>query len=310
MPSDRRSRAPSWRLWVWGLTGLSFFVLGLWLYRQRHDLAAIRWIHQGPVLLGLMAMYGFSAIINFAVWRARNPAVSRISALRDLYLYAHSNLSRRLPSGLGYLIVRAARYPAEGLDRPSVIVLSLQELSLQVVSGVFLTLLVSAVVPNALQVHYLPLVLCGGLFVIIGHTPLLSRAAGKISKGRLRFPERLLSIRAWPWLVPYALTWLNGGLMLHWLIGSLANSSAISVWQVELMWLLSGTLGLVGSMFPIGQFARDAVLAVLLASYVPLSVAVLVALLFRLVLTLGDVIWNLLFMLASMLTQRWYCQTR
>lgn len=303
-PIERKPFVRKLRMATWGLTGASFLLLGVWLLEQRKELATLRWSQQGPLILGLVAMYGFSALVNFWVWHARNTAVSRLSWYRDMYLYAYSNLSRRLPSGLGYFLVRTARYPSEGLNSPTVILLSFQELSLQVISGILLIAVISIIVPDAVRPGYLVLAGCGALFVILGHTSLLDRVLRKLSKDRIQVPPHLLSPRVWPWLVPYGLTWLNGGLMLYWLLRDLTGSSSVDLWRVMLMWIFSGTVGIIAGVFPIGQFARDALLSILLIPYVPLSEAVLAALVFRLVLTIGDLVWNLFLMLIGILTHR------
>ena len=130
------------------LTGLSLLAVGAWLFWQREALAAIQWGPQWRVLLGLVGMYGLSLILNFVAWHSCLRLFKPIPWLRDLEMYAYANLSRRLPSGLGYLFVRAVRYRVEGIDSRIVLYLSTQELVMQVVTGVLVALLVSVGVAN------------------------------------------------------------------------------------------------------------------------------------------------------------------
>ena len=275
------------------LTLASLLLVGFWLYTRREELATIRWAAQWKVFLLLIGMYGLSLVLNFVVWHSCTRSVVDIAWSRDLGLYAYSNLSRRLPSGLGYLFVRAVRYRVEHLEPPVVLYFSAQELLLQVVTGVSLAWVVSFPVATPNWVTYIlaSLLLIPIAFVI--RPSVLSGLLGKFGRGRLPVPgmPRWLVLG---WLFAYVLAWLNGGLMLHILLVNTVGTGVITLRQTVGLWSFTASLGLLGSLVPLGQFARDASLSLLLQGYMPLPVAAAVTIAFRFILTVGDVIWSLI----------------
>jgi len=295
------------------LTGISLLAVVGWLYTRRQELVGIQWGEQWRLLFVLVVMYGFSAIVNFVVWHMRVIKITRINWQRDLYLYAYSSLSRRLPSGLGYFIVRAVRYPTEGLNVSTVMTLSVYELVFQVMSGIGIAAGIALLMSGHVQsIHVLLIISAGVLFLVLARTSFASVFSRLICDHKPCLLHAALhatlNYRVWFWYMLYSLSWINGGLMLYVLLTGVSGINSISFWSVLGLWTLSGSLGLIGGVLPIGQFARDTTLSVLLLPYMPLSAAILAALIFRLVLTIGDVLWSLALMGASsLIAHKRYC---
>jgi hypothetical protein len=312
MPSGaKRTLHPSrlMRLASSALTLLSLILVGGWLYTRRQELATIQWSAQWRVLLLLVGMYGLSLMVNFIVWHSCLRSIMTIPWSRDLETYAYSNLSRRLPSGLGYFFVRAVRYRTEDLDPPIVLYFSAQELLLQVVTGVLLALLFShsVVTINWITVALAIMLVLPVMFVL--RPSLLSGLLHRVSRSSSPLPAKVSRRLVLGWLIAYALTWLNGGLMLYILLSNMAGTGVMSLRQTLGSWSFAGSLGLLGSLVPLGQFARDAALSLLLQSYMPLSIAATAALVFRFVLTIGDVVWSLiLWGIGRQITHKKYCE--
>jgi glycosyltransferase 2 family protein len=292
------------------LTVASLLLVGVWLFTRRHELAAVPWAGVWPLFLLLVAMYGISLLLNFAVWHSCMAAVSPIGWLKDLEVYAYSNLSRRLPSGLGYFLVRSIRYHGQGIEAGNVIYFSLLELTLQVVTGAGLAIALSLASAAASTGTYLALAAVAALFALASRPEILSRLLGRISRRPLGLPGGFLRRMAWRWLLMYAVTWINGGIMLYLLLQVMTGRTIAGLGEITGLWAMSGTLGLVSGMIPIGQLARDAALALLLQKYLPLPVAVATALVFRCALTAGDVFWSPVLLVGSLLTQKRYCSQR
>ena len=288
------------------LTLISLVLVVVWLYTRRSELAAIHWSAQWKIVLLLVGMYGFSLILNFVVWHSCTHSVRPIAWSRDLRLYAYSNLSRRLPSGLGYFFVRTVRYQAEDLDPSVVLYLSAQELVLQTVTGAVLAILfsLSAATTNWITLVLATLCLVPAVFVVRPQAlnGLLRRVARNRSFQPIQVSRRLII----GWLIAYVLTWVNGGLMLHILVSRVARVGAVGFVRTMGLWTSAGSMGLLGTLVPLGQFARDAVLSLTLQSYMPLSVAAACALVFRLVLTVGDVVWSLILGGIGLITHKKY----
>jgi hypothetical protein len=272
-------------------------------------LATIQWSAQWQVFLLLVGMYGLSLMLNFVVWHSCLRSIMTIPWSRDLQNYAYSNLSRRLPSGLGYFFVRAVRYRMEDLDPAIVLYFSVQELLLQVITGVLLAFLVSC---SVVTINWVTVALTITIVVpvaLVLRPSILSRLLGRFSRSNSPPHVRVSRRLVLGWLIAYALTWLNGGLMLHMLLSSMIGASVIPPRQTLGLWSFAGSLGLLGSLVPLGQFARDAALSLLLQSYVPLSIAAAAALAFRFILTIGDIVWSvILWGIGRLVTQKKYCE--
>jgi hypothetical protein len=312
MPSRaRRALHPSrlMRLASSALTLLSLTLVGGWLYTRRHELATIQWSAQWRVLLLLVGMYGLSLMANFVVWHSCLRSIMAIPWSRDLQNYAYSNLSRRLPSGLGYFFVRAVRYRMENLDPAIVLYFSAQELLLQVVTGVLLALLFSYSVVTINWVMGALAIMLVVPTVFVLRPSILSSILHRVSRSSTPLPARVSRRLVLGWVIAYALTWLNGGLMLYILLSNMVGVGVISLRQTLGAWSFAGSLGLLGSLVPLGQFARDAALSLLMQSYMPLSIAAAAALVFRFVLTIGDVVWSLvLWGIGRQITHKKYCE--
>ena len=233
------------------LTLVSLLLVGFWLYTRREELATIRWAAQWKVFLLLIGMYGLSLVLNFIVWHSCTRSVVDIAWSRDLGLYAYSNLSRRLPSGLGYLFVRAVRYRVEHLEPPVVLYFSAQELLLQVVTGISLAWVVSFPVATPDWVTYIlaSLLLVPIAFVI--RPSMLSGLLRKFDRSRFPLPGQMPRWLVLGWLVAYVLAWLNGALMLHILLMNIVGAGVITLRQTVGLWSFTASLGLLGSLVPL-----------------------------------------------------------
>jgi uncharacterized membrane protein YbhN (UPF0104 family) len=102
--------------------------------------------------------------------------------------------------------------------------------------------------------------------------------------------EEMLSARAvLTTVVLYALAWLLFG--VHIWVLALAVGGGPGVTSASLTgYALAGSLGMLTVILPAGLGARDGVLAIVLASAMPLSAGTAVALLSRFVVTLVDVL--------------------
>ena len=288
------------------LTAISLALVLVWLYSRRLELMTIQWSEQWEVMLLLVAMYGFSLVLNFVVWHSCTRAVRPIPWSRDLQLYAYSNLSRRLPSGLGYFFVRTVRYQAEEIGPSVVLYFSAQELILQTATGAALAILFSLSVAATNWITLALAIPCLVPLVFVVRPQAMDGLLRKIAGTGSYQPVRVSRYLILGWLIAYALTWLNGGAMLRILLSRFPQGAAVSFAQATRLWTAAGSIGLLGTFVPLGQLARDAILSLTLQSYMPLSVAAVCALVFRLVLTVGDVVWSLVLGGIGIITHKKY----
>lgn len=285
------------------LTIASVLFLGIWFYQRRADLLAVQWASLWSVLVLLVAMYGLSLVLNFVVWHSYLSTLKRIPWTRDLYLYAYSNLSRRLPSSLTFFLVRMVHYGDAGIEPEAVWWFSGQELFFQIATGVLVALVTSFSTISTSVILWFILVLALVPLVLAVYPVVLAR----LKRASASAPSRLPLGTVLGWMLAYLLSWINGGLMLYILVSRIVGPEVVGLRLTLGMWSFSGALGLLGSLIPLGQYVREASLLLLLQPYVPLPLATASAVVFRLVLMIGDVVWSLILLVLGRLLQKDYC---
>jgi len=198
---------------------------------------------------------------------------------RDIEIYMQTILMRRLPGGAWHWIGRSSSYSvhttvgAGPVFKANIIEWLALIVTAVGVIGVFLTTL-SPIVRVSLVV--LSLVLGIALFNLW-------------FSGRLDFGRRtLISVS---WMIAYAGSWYMGGLILHRLIQAVYTSD-ITVVESTAIWAMAGSVSMLMIVLPSGLGIRELSLTFLLQSHVPISVAILTALLIRLTFSLADVLWG------------------
>jgi len=96
----------------------------------------------------------------------------------------------------------------------------------------------------------------------------------------------------------YALSWAVGGVILYFLVGALLPVTWSLLPRLIWAWAVSGLVGFVRFLIPFFFAARELSLAVIIAPFVPLPLAIVIAALSRLCLIAGDLLGILLSWLA------------
>lgn len=275
--------------WVGVLLSLGIVVGILW--RSVGQLRELEWRQfLWPGLIGL-GLYGVSLALQAFVWTG---LVSRLSlssfSWRDVQVYFATHLTRRLPGLPWYMAGRALSYE-RGTGRPTAAML-------------------------ASLVEWGGMLLAAGLWAIVGHLRGMMLAlaiagmavlllAAYLGKSRLLWTERLEVVARVPagWAVlagvSYTLAWLLGGLILYCLIP--LRASLISVIDVTSTWALSGGASMLMVFVPAGLGVRELTLSLLLRPHMGDALALVVALLMRVLFIMGDLMWGGLYWLVARL---------
>jgi glycosyltransferase 2 family protein len=96
------------------------------------------------------------------------------------------------------------------------------------------------------------------------------------------------------WLLVYALAWLVGGVGLFCMVNALYAVPVSDLAEIVGIATLATLVSLLTSLIPGGSILRELTLAALLGSYVPLSVGIVIAIAYRVWLTLLDLVWGLI----------------
>jgi hypothetical protein len=198
---------------------------------------------------------------------------------RDVEIYMQTVLMRRLPGGAWHWVGRSSSYSVHTeVGAKPVLWANFLE---------WLLLMITAIGVVGLFLTDAGLAIRSGLII-------LSLVLGIILANRW-FPKKLGAGRrvamGFSWMVAYGGSWIMGGLILYLLMNA-GQSTDITAVNATAIWAIAGGVSMLMIIAPSGLGVRELSLALLLSPYVPLSFAILVALLIRLTFTLADVIWG------------------
>lgn len=204
-----------------------------------------------------------------------------------------SNLARRIPTPIWYIAGRAVMYEKEGVSKITTSLLSTLELVFFFLSGLVATLLtlpfwaIPAQLTGDINQAWLLLILLpfSALFV----HPRLLEAIWR----RLRPDIPLQSLR-WrdtiTWLGYYILTWVLGAFVLFSIMNLLYPVPWRDIIVVVGVWSLAGSISLAGALTVSVIGVREISLTLLLTLLVPAPIALIVAVLIRVVWLLGEML--------------------
>ncbi len=291
------SRVSQQRFWRPFLTALLLAPALGWIawnvYQNWGTLSRSSWSPR-PALLA--AALGVFSLAFFAVLWGWNGIVGHVAGFRRFFpnarVYALSNLPRRIPGPFWYMLGRVHLYRAEGIAARDTLVATVVEILLLLTTGAITALLAWPFSGNHHPVHLALTVVLFAFALLLLQPALFNRIARSLlrrmgGEGPIAITYRSLGLPA----LAYLLGWLLTGTSLF-----LAARSVVPVPWARLpetvgLWAISGTIGLLTSLFLFGFAVREVALSLLLAAYIPPPQAVVVAVLFWFLLTAGDLFW-------------------
>jgi hypothetical protein len=270
------------RLWRWvgyGLTAAALLYAGLILALGWQQLRAVSLRAYLPAAGLTLGLHLASFLIQLGVW-LRLMALRHRAGWRDVEIYSRMVLVRSLPGGIWHWVGRTALYRA-ATELPSqvIVVSSLVEWGLLLVVGLGLHL--------ATQAVRVPILLLAAGLVLAGAW----LGAARWQPAARPFARRLLESGAW--MLGYLVAWVLGGIIV-WLFVRASGSATLNVVTATGIWTLTGGLGLLTNLVPLGFGVREVTLTLLLQGHVAPAVGLWISLLIRLLFTLADTAWALL----------------
>lgn len=262
-------------------------VLGYLIYRERAVLFTYDWRIR-PVALGLaLALHPLTILLATANWAAILNRLSRpLPFLRHYRYFCISNAARRLPGTVWYIASRATFYQQEGIDARLTSLASGVEYALVTLAGLILGGAFSMSILAAYHVSpwLMLLALAGILFLvrprtIAGLFRILRVEAGQFHLGDLA-----------RWTFGFSLSWLLGGLMLF-----LVANILIPLPVRQLPYVMGSYLAVIMVtrlliFSPSNMGVTEIGFSLLLTTVMPAPVAVVTAVLLRVIATLMDII--------------------
>lgn len=297
------------RFWRPLLTALFLIPALGWIawnaYRNWGTLSSSSWtLRPGPLGLALAIF----SLAFFAVLWGWGRIVGHVAGFGPFFpnarIYALSNLPRRIPGPLWYMLGRVHLYHAEGVPPSDTLVATGLEILLLITTGAVTALLAQPLSPTPSPVR---LALATGLFVfalLLLQPAIFNRIVRALRRtgenGPVSITYRGLG---WP-AFAYFLGWLFTGMSLFLTARSVMPIPWARLPETVGLWAISGTIGLLTSLFLLGFAVREVTLSILLAAYIPQPLAVAVAVLFWFLLTAGELFWAGVFALLDWLQRR------
>ena len=276
------------------IAGASFVFLGLGLYRNWRELAQYRWNIDYRCLLASSGIYPLTFFLTASVWSAIINCLGGFSGFREnLQLYSYSNLAKYLPGTFWYVLGRAYFYEKKGIAKSLTALGSLWELALAVFSGlvVYLLLMVCSRRVYTGPLNYLLLLLAPLGFVVL-YPRGFSAALKYLLKERAENISRIRPRDSLAWTALYAFAWLLGGVAFYLQVNMIFPLPLVHLPVVASFLVISGVISHLAFIIPAGLGIREVSLSLLLSAYMPFGIAVVIALVFRLWMTLSEVFWT------------------
>lgn len=266
--------------WVgYVLTGLAVVYLGGELLYSGFKIPVIDWHAYLLASLATLGLYLISLLLQFSVWIRLFSFHHRVG-WRDMEIYARMILVRRLPGGIWHWFGRAALYTATTKVRTKVVWFgSLMEWGMLILIAGSISVIKLDAVPISARVLLSALMVGGTIALAVTWQP-HTRAWW------LRLAEAAL------WVLLYGAAWLIGGIILY-LVAGAAGANQLEWATAVGVWALAGGVSMVITIVPAVIGVQEVSLVFLLQPFLPVSAALLVALLLRLLFTLSDALWGL-----------------
>lgn len=279
------------------LASLSFFAFTLykgWDQLREHFSLVNYWL-----IGGALCLYPIGFLPSAWAWHAIMKSVGGCTDFRkNLRLYALSCLPKRIPGAVWHISSRVVLYQENQTSYATTLVATVIEILFMTLSGFSIGLLVQGL-EWAQATPGLRGVIIGGLTLTLTvplWTPVLRRLIHSI-QSRAGAPSstsfsigdalRILGI--------LTLAWAGGGGLLYMIANAVIPLSFAEIPKIISFWGVAGATSVTAGLLVQGMGLREVTLAVLLSNSMSLSAATVVSLLFRLILTVGETVWALLF---------------
>jgi hypothetical protein len=286
-------RSKRWQ-WLAGLAicAVVYGYIGLRLWRDWRtlDLSMFQ-LRPGPLFFS-WAAHGIGTLIAISTWMLLLRQMGYALPLRrHIKVYTTSNLVRRLPGFVWWVVGRAYMYDHDGVSKLETSAGSLLEMiliSAGATAVALLTMLLSFGTPQAVN----PLVLAG-LLIALG--ALLQPRLFALIRRRLTLAADLPSI-SWRrlafWLINEMLVVTLGGLALYFMLAAIYPVTAVAALGAIQGWALMVVSGMLLVWLPIDFGISNGVLVLILSVFLPAPVAFVVVVIWRCWVAVCELLWG------------------
>jgi uncharacterized membrane protein YbhN (UPF0104 family) len=294
-----------WRGFYFLVIAVSLAFIAYALYKNWNELKAQKWTINYYYIVLAVALFPIGMLPTVAAWHKLLEALGvKKKFSKNLYIYAISSLPRHIPGLVWYVSSRTLMYQEEGVTAGIVLVATALEVALLAITGfVTSTLLMlsgSAVLEQFSFLNYIiPVALILGLGLVLS-MPVINKLLPRLFKRwkveqvpRIHYGNLIVSM-IWMFVA-----WFGGGMLLFLLVRGFTPLAWYYYPVMVGAWGMASGIGLTIGIGISGMGLREVTLGALLSLVVSPLTAVVGAVGFRLVITLGEFIWVFLFALLT-----------
>jgi len=268
---------------------LSISILAVLIYPQRQTLITYDWHIHWPVILLTFTIFSLNLFVVALIWAwIMNTLGGKLPLLEHLRVYLISHLARRLPGTVWYVASRAVLYKQGNISAKLTMVASGMELLVMIVSGIIISLIFAVSIMASYGVGY-------GWFMIfafVGGMLLHPRIVRFVlQKSNVDLPEVFRFRMVIQWIAAYIVAWVLGGIVLYGVGNIIVEIPPINIPYLIGCWSIIGVVSTTLFFLPSNLGITEVGLSLLLTMVVPAPLAVVVALLARVLLIAFEIFW-------------------
>lgn len=272
-----------------------FYFLIRGLYENWHQVSNYNW-EFNYLCLGwsFVVLLSYCALLTI-LWKLilERLEEKNVSIRKGYKYWSLSQLGRYLPGKFWLVLGRVYLCNKEGFSKSATTASIIMELILTVLAGVFVFLLALPFMKFSLTIHHVYWLL---LLIPIGlvsiHPLLFSKLFNfilrKLKRTEIRFDISYSQIVSF--IALYMIMWLVCGLAFFLFVNSLYHVGWSKFVGITGTFAIAWVIGFVSFITPAGLGVRELALSVLLANYMPVPMAIVVALVSRIWLTAAELV--------------------
>jgi hypothetical protein len=281
------------------LAAASLFFLGYALYANRELIREGEWHFNGWILALAFLIYpaGYAPLVLSWV-TIMGMLDAPLNSWTHTRLYSLSNLPKRIPGPMWYIGSRTMLYKAQGVPHSRTLIGTALETVGLILAGLVTYVAFVAVSPLAADLRLLTPGVIAALAVVllIWHVSWVNRLIHWLASRSGGDWNLILTRRQLITLMSgYAVAWIGGGIVLYVLTRGVVSTPLSEIPFFVGCWAGAGVVSVVAQ-FVVGNMGlRELALATLLSTTLPIPTAVLISILFRVLLMVGEFLWSLAF---------------
>lgn len=271
-----------------------FYFLGRSLYRNWRQVDFMHLHFNVPLLMASFFFLWTYSLLSVYGWRLILKRLNiSLSFLKGLRIFFYSELGKYLPGKIWAWAGRLYFCEKIGIPNSKTFVSMVLELALTVISGIFI-FLISLLFSSRFRMDINPflLIVVAILIITVIHPKILVRIINVFLRLLKKQPikidldfSQILIMTAY-----YCIIWFCFGIAFYFLINSVTFITPSKIPIITGSFAISSTIGVMALFAPAGLGVREGILAVLLNNFFPISLAILISLLSRIWVSIGEMV--------------------